>query len=175
MALGWGIVSTGRHPDQKIVPAIKLAEGNRAMGIYSRDRGRAEAFAEKHGIPSAYDSLENLLKNPEIQAVFIASPNSLHAQHTKMAAEAEKHVLVEKPMAVNVSEALDMVNACRKNRVKLSVGFHLRQHPGHRRARQIIREGTLGSVSLTQAQFFFPDKRGVVEMPRRPSLSQWWE
>jgi 1,5-anhydro-D-fructose reductase (1,5-anhydro-D-mannitol-forming) len=115
------------------------------------------------------------LMNPEIQAVFIASPNSLHALHTKMAAEAGKHVLVEKPMAVNVSEALDMVHACRKNGVKLSVGFHLRQHPGHRRARQIIGEGILGSISLTQAQFFFPDKRGIVDMPRRPSLSQWWE
>ncbi len=102
MAIGWGIVSTGRHPDQKIVPAMKLAEGNRVIAVCSRDRGRAEAFARKHGIPSAYDSLPELLKNPEVQAVFIASPNSLHAEHTKMVAKARKHVLVEKPMAVNV-------------------------------------------------------------------------
>jgi len=175
MTLGWGIVSTGRHPENKIVPAMKRAAGNRLIGIYSRDRGRAEAFAQRHGIRAAYDSLTDLLKNPEVQAVFIASPNSLHAQHTKMAAEAGKHVLVEKPMCVNVSEALDMVRACRKSKVKLGVGFHLRHHPGHRRARQLIREGILGTITLAQAQFCFPDKRGVVDLPRRPPLSQWWE
>ncbi len=175
MTLGWGIVSTGRHPDNKIVPAMKLAEGNRAIGIYSRDKDRGGAFAQKHGLPAAYDSLEDLLQNPEIQAVFIASPNSLHALHTKMAAEAGRHVLVEKPMAVNVSEALDMVHTCRKNGVKLGVGFHLRHHPGHRRARQFIQDGTVGVISLAQAQFFFPDKRGVVDLPRRTGLSQWWE
>jgi len=175
MTLGWGIVSTGRHPDQKIVPAMKRAGGNRLVGVFSRDRGRAEAFAGVHGIPAAYDSLADLLKNPEVQAVFIASPNSLHALHTKMAAEAGKHVLVEKPMTVSVSEALDMVRACQKSGVKLGVGFHLRHHPGHRRARQLIREGILGVITLAQAQFCFPDKRGVVDLPRRPALSQWWE
>ena len=174
MTLGWGIVGTGRHPDQKIVPAMKLAEGNRVVGSYSRDKGRAEAFAKKHGLLAAYDSLEDLLKNLKIQAVFIASPNSLHALHTKMAAEAGKHVLVERPMAVSPSEALDMVNVCRERRVKLGVGFHLRHHPGHRRARQFIQEGVLGSISLAQAQFFFPDKRGVVDLPRRTGLSLWW-
>jgi len=174
MTVGWGIVSTGRHPDQKIVPAMKLAEGNRVIGVYSRDRGRAEAFARKHGLAVSYDSLPDLLNNPDIQAVFIASPNSLHARYTKMAAEAGKHVLVEKPMALNVREALDMVDTCRKRGAKLGVGFHLRHHPGHRRARRLIREGILGVITLAQAQFFFPDKRGVVELPRRDSLSEWW-
>ena len=175
MTMGWGIVSTGRHPDLKIVPAMKRAEGNRLIGVYSRDRERAEAFAEKHGIPAAYDSLGDLLKNPGVHAVFIASPNSLHALHTKLAADAGKHVLVEKPMAVNVSEAMDMVRACRRTGVKLGVGFHLRHHPGHIRARQLIREGVLGTITLAHAQFCFPDKRGVVDLPRRPALSQWWE
>ena len=174
MTLGWGIVSTGRHPDQKIVPAMKLAEGNRAIGIFSREKGRGEAFAQKHGLPASYHSFEDLLKNPEIQAVYIASPNFLHAHHTKMAAEAGKHVLVEKPMAVSVSEAQEMVESCRKNGVKLGVGFHLRHHPGHQRARQFIREGNLGLISLAQAQFFYPDKRGVVDLPPRTGLSQWW-
>ena len=174
MTVGWGIVSTGRHPDQKIVPAMKLAEGNRVIGVYSRDRGRAEAFARKHGLAVFYDSLPDLLNNPDIQAIFIASPNSLHARYTKMAAEAGKHVLVEKPMAVTVPEASDMVDTCRKQGVKLGVGFHLRHHPGHRRARRLIREGILGVITLAQAQFFFTDKRGVVELPRRDILSQWW-
>ena len=64
MALGWGIVSTGRHPDQKIVPAMKLAEGNRVIAVCSRDRGRAEAFARKHGIPSGVRFLAGALEEP---------------------------------------------------------------------------------------------------------------
>jgi 1,5-anhydro-D-fructose reductase (1,5-anhydro-D-mannitol-forming) len=154
---------------------MKTADGNRLVGVYSRDKQRAEAFAQKHGFAAAYDALDDLLKNPEIQAVFIASPNSLHAFHTKMAAEAGKHVLVEKPMAVNVAEALDMVHTCRRTGVKLGLGFHLRHHPGHRRARRLIQEGILGFITLAHAQFCFPEKRGVVDLPRRPALSHWWE
>ncbi len=175
MSFGWGIISTGRHPDNKIVPAMKTAEGNRLVGVYSRDKERAEAFAQKHGIASAYNSLEDLLKNSEIEAVFIASPNSLHARHTKMAADAGKHVLVEKPMAVSVTEALDMVHTCRRKGAKLGIGFHLRHHPGHRRARQFIQQGILGFITLAHAQFCFPEKRGVMALPPRPALSQWWE
>jgi 1,5-anhydro-D-fructose reductase (1,5-anhydro-D-mannitol-forming) len=70
---------------------------------------------------------------------------------------------------------MDMVRACRRTGVKLGVGFHLRHHPGHIRARQLIREGVLGTITLAHAQFCFPDKRGVVDLPRRPALSQWWE
>ncbi len=174
MSLGWGIVSTGRHPDNKIVPAMKLADGNEAVAVYSRDRERAEAFARKHGIPAAYDSLPDLLKDSRVQAVFVASPNALHAQHTKMAAEAGRHVMVEKPMAVSVSEAEEMVYVCRKKGVQLGVGFHLRHHPGHRRARRMIEEGILGLITLAQAQFCFPEQRGVVNLPARTGLSQWW-
>ncbi len=68
-----------------------------------------------------------------------------------------------------------MVRACRKSGVKLGVGFHLRHHPGHRRALRFIEEGILGNINLAQAQFFFPDPRGVETLPRRPVLSQWWE
>ena len=145
------------------------------IGIYSRDRGRAEAFAQKHGIARGLRFFRGPLEKPRHPGGLYRLPEFPPCLGTKMAAEAGKHVLVEKPMAVNVSEALDMVNTCRKQGVKLGVGFHLRHHPGHRRARQLIQEGILGLISLAQAQFFFTDKRGVMDLPPRGGLSQWWE
>ena len=173
MTVGWGIISTGRHPDVKVVPAMKLSEDTDVAAVYSRDMGRAEAFAQKHGIPNTYDSVDNLLRDPKVDAVFISSPNSLHAVHTITAAKAGKHVLVEKPMAVSVQESLDMIRACKENGVELGVGFHLRHHPGHKKAREIIEQGTLGVISMAQGQWCL-GQRGVIDPPPRTGLSAWW-
>jgi 1,5-anhydro-D-fructose reductase (1,5-anhydro-D-mannitol-forming) len=173
LTVGWGIVSTGRHPDIKVVPAMKTAKDTRLAGVYSRDMERAEAFARKHGIPNAYDSLDALLRDPGVDAVFISSPNFLHAAHTAAAAKAGKHVLVEKPMAVSVEEALQMVHVCKESGVRLGVGFQLRHHPGHLKARELIEQGILGAISMVQGQWCL-GARGVTEPPRRTGLSQWW-
>ena len=172
---GWGIIGAGRHSDRKIVPAMKLAKGTQVVAAYSRDMGRAEAFAEKQNIDAAYDSLDDLLSDSRVDAVFIATPNHLHAPQTRKSAEAGKHVLVEKPMTVHVNEALEMMKICRKQGVRLGVGFQLRHHPGHLKARQLVNDGILGKISLAQAQFFHLDARGIVERPPRPPLSNWWE
>ena len=78
-------------------------------------------------------------------------------------------------MALNVNDALEMVHVCRHNGVKLGVGFQLRHHPGHRKARALIQEGILGPVTLVQGRFFYPDPRGMVELPKRTELSEWWD
>ena len=175
MSIGWGVIGIGRHPDLKVVPAMKSAAETRLIAAFSRDRGRADAFARKHNFQAAYDSLQDLFNDPRIDAVYISSPNFLHASHTKMAAEAGKHILVEKPMALNVKDALEMVHVCGHNGVKLGVGFQLRHHPGHRKARELIQEGILGRTTLVQGQFFYPDPRGMVELPKRTELSEWWD
>ena len=90
-----------------------------------------EAFASKPEVLTAYTSVEELLADSRVDVVFIASPNHRHAEHTRLAAKAGKHVLVEKPMAITVSDCVDMVKACKTNGVKLGVGFQLRFHPGH--------------------------------------------
>ena len=164
MAIGWALVSTGRHADTLIAPAIGLAEDTQFVAVYSREQGRAEAFAAKHGVQVAYTSLEALVADARVDVVFIASPNFLHAPYTKMAAQAGKHVLVEKPMAVCIDEAVDMVRTCKSHNVKLGVGFHLRHHPGHREARRLIGEGVLGTITLAQAQWG-AGIRGRAEIP----------
>ena len=174
MALGWGIVSTGNHPDLKIAPAIAAARDNHLVAVYSRDRGRAQSFAEKHGADASYDDLGALLEDPRVDAVFVCSPNALHSEQTRRAARAGKHVLSEKPMATSLPDAVSMVRACRGAGVKLGVGFHLRQHPGHIRAREVIRSGALGTVTLAQGQWGF-GVRGQGPPPPRTGLRQWWD
>ena len=174
MSVGWGIISTGGHPDLRVVPGMKVAENTKVVAVYSRDITTAEAFAQKHEIPKAYDSIDALLCDPGVNAVYIASPNFLHCAHTLKAAELGKHVLVEKPMAINASEAIDMIRACRARGVKLGVGFQLRHHPGHKKAQTLIQDGILGKTSLAQAQWCV-GVRGVSEPPLRTGRSEWWD
>lgn len=164
----WGIISTGRHPDQRIVPAMKLAERTKVVAVCSRNLETAEAFAQKHNIQSAYDSLDDFFSDPGIDAVFIASPNYLHALHTRMGARAGKHILVEKPMAVSVNEALEMVRICREHNVRFGVGFHLRHHPAYKKVKKLIQEGIPGHISMAQAQNFH-----LIDPPRWLQ-SKWW-
>src|SRR4026209_2009844 len=155
MAFGWGIVSTGKHPDIKIAPAIAAGDGGELVGVCSRDQQRAEAFARKHHARAAYSRLGDLLKDSRVDGVFVASPNALHAEHVVQAAEAGKHVLCEKPMATTIADAVRRVRACRHACVTLGVAFNLRQHPAYRRARELVAAGALGRIVLAQAQWAF--------------------
>ena len=174
MTIGWGFIGTGRYPDRSGAPAMALAKDTELVATYSRDMGRAEGFAEKHGFLSAYDSLEGLLGDSRVDAVFIASPNHLHATYTQMAADAGKHVLVEKPMALTVQEGLEMVQTCRAKGVRLGVGFQLRYHPGHAEASRLVRAGVLGNIALAQVQIG-GGTRGELSRTPRTGLSEWWE
>src|SRR2546428_723465 len=139
MPFGWGIVSTGKHPDIKIAPAMAAAYGGELVGVYSRDQHRAEAFAQKHHARAAYSQLGDLLKDSRVDGVFVSSPNALHAEHVVQAAEAGKHVLCEKPMATTIADAVRMLQACRRAGVTLRFG-----------------NGTLGQVVASR---LLPDSR----------------
>ena len=174
MTLGWAVISTGLHVDTKIAPAINATPDAELVAIYSRDQGRAEACAEKHGAKAAYSDLGALLRDSRVDAVFLASPNALHAQHGLQAAQAGKHVFSEKPMTTTLDDAVAMVRTCRAHGVKLGVGYHLRQHPGLRQGRRLIAAGVLGTVALAQGQWGF-GVRGQDRPPPRTGLRQWWD
>jgi 1,5-anhydro-D-fructose reductase (1,5-anhydro-D-mannitol-forming) len=174
MALGWAVISTGLHVDQKIAPAINATPDAELVAIYSRDQGRAEACAAKHGAKTAYSDLSALLQDSRVDAVFIASPNALHAQHALQTAQAGKHVFCEKPMTTTLDDAVGMVRTCRARGVKLGVGYHLRQHPGVQEARRLVATGVLGVIALAQGQWGF-GVRGQERPPPRTGLRQWWD
>jgi 1,5-anhydro-D-fructose reductase (1,5-anhydro-D-mannitol-forming) len=174
MTLGWAIVSTGRHPDTKMAPAINAAADATLVAVVSRDAGRAQAFADKHGAAAAYDDVDAMLADPAVDVVYVASPNALHREHTLKAAAAGKHVLVEKPMALAVEDCQAMIDACATAGVKLGVGFHLRTHPGHVRVREMVETGALGEIALTTANWG-RGTRGQTKPPPRADLQAWWD
>ena len=174
MSLGWAIVGIGSHADLKIAPAIHRAEDSRLVAVYSRDQDRADSFAGKHGADAAHTDLDALLSDSRVDAVFVASPNYLHAPQVIRAAAAGKHVLAEKPMATTVSDANAMVDACRDHGVALGLGFELRFHPAHLWARQLLDDGAIGRVRLARGQWG-RGHRGEPEHLPRTGLREWWE
>ena len=174
MSLGWAIAGIGSHADLKIAPAIARASDCHLVAVYSRDQGRAGAFADTHGADVAYSSLDAMLADSRVDAVFVASPNHLHAPQAIRAAAAGKHVLAEKPMANSVSDAAAMIAACRDHSVTLGLGFELRFHPAHLWARRLIDDGTIGRIRLAHGQWG-RGNRGEPEHLPRVGLREWWE
>ena len=151
-ANGWGLIGTGRIADDRILPGINACEGNRLIGVCSRDQGRANAFAAKFGAQRAYTSYDEMLKNPEITVVAIHTPNAQHADQAVAAARAGKHVFCDKPMATTVADAERMVRECEKAGVKLGLNFHNRFMPCFIDTRKIIESGEIGELQVVQVE-----------------------
>jgi predicted dehydrogenase len=113
VTVGWGIVSTAGIADETVAPALTALDGAQLIGVSSRDLGRAQDFADRHGARLATSSLDELLADPEIQIVYIATPNAMHAAEVQAAAAAGKHVFCEKPLATSVEDAEAALEACR--------------------------------------------------------------
>jgi len=144
MTLGWAMVGTGAHVKDRMAPAAQRAGNTRLVAVCSRDLARARGYATDFGFARAYDDYAELLADDEVDVVYLATPNHLHERQTIQAAQAGKHVLVEKPMALTSFSAEAMVDACKSRGVKLGVGFHLRHHPAHVEIKRLLQAGTLG-------------------------------
>src|SRR5215213_1366089 len=107
----WGVLSTSNIGRRAVLPAIQRSTNGELLAIASRDADKARAFADELGIPRAYPSYEQLLADPEIEAVYIPLPNSLHREWTIKAAQAGKHILCEKPLGLNAAECAEMDDA----------------------------------------------------------------
>jgi predicted dehydrogenase len=146
VTVGWGIVSTAGIADEAVAPAIAQLDGAQLVGVTSRDLGRAQEFAAKHGARLATTSLDELLSDPEVDIVYIATPNALHSSQVIAAAGAGKHVFTDKPLATSVAEAEAAVEACRAAGVKLGVNFQTRYYPPTAGILDVVRSGALGEI-----------------------------
>ena len=151
----YGILGFGLFAERAIAPAIRATSNSELIAIQKRSLAAAEGKAKELGVPFAFDSVEKLLAHDEIDAVYIASANAFHCPSTIAAARAKKHVLVEKPMAMNVAEARRMISACNHHDVKLMVGHMLRLSPLVRRMRDIVRSGMIGDITAARADFVY--------------------
>lgn len=148
--LGWGIIGLGRIAGSQIAPAITAAGNSTLVSVVSRDRARAEEFARAHGAATALDDYAKMLADPAVDAVYIATPNALHADQVIAAAQAGKHVLCDKPLAVTVEDALRCVQDCRLAGVRLGITFQTRFHDGLADAAKLVRDGGIGKVIVAE-------------------------
>jgi 1,5-anhydro-D-fructose reductase (1,5-anhydro-D-mannitol-forming) len=151
--LAWGLIGVGVHAERRVLRSFGLTSGAKLSAVCSRDPEKARRVAEQYGAEHACDSLEHMLKNPALDALYIATPNNVHAAQAIEAARAGKHVLCEKPMALTERDCEAMIEACARQRVKLGIVLQNRHHPAHVEARRLVRSGALGTVSVARAQY----------------------
>jgi predicted dehydrogenase len=140
----WGVLSTAKIALTKVIPAMQQGEFTSIAAIASRNLAGAQQAAARLGIPAAYGSYEELLADPNLDAIYNPLPNHLHVQWTIKAAEAGKHVLCEKPISLTVAEAQMLLPVRARTGVKIGEAFMVRSHPQWLRARQLIDEGRIG-------------------------------
>lgn len=153
--LRWGILGAANIAVGSVIPGLQQSELNEVAAIASRDEEKAKETADRLGIPQAYGSYEALLADDSIDAVYIPLPNHLHREWTIRAAEAGKHILCEKPLALNEREASEMVQACEKAGVHLAEAFMYRHHPRYDQIRSIIESGEIGTIRGIHSTFSF--------------------
>ena len=152
----WGILSTAEIGLYKVIPAMQQGRYCDVVGIASRDLDKAQAAAKLLGIPKAYGSYEELLADPDIDAVYIPLPNHLHVPWSIKALEAGKHVLCEKPIGLSVAEAQELLDvACKHPQLKVMEAFMYRHHPQWRKAKQLVTEGKIGDLRTIQTFFSY--------------------
>lgn len=151
----WGVLSTANIGVKKVIPGMQRGERSTITAIASRDRAQAEKAAAALGIPTAYGSYEELLADPNIDAIYNPLPNQLHVPWTAKAAEAGKHVLCEKPLSLTLAEAQSLLAVRKRTGVLIGEAFMIRCHPQWLRARQLIDGGRIGTLRSVVAAFSY--------------------
>ncbi len=153
--VAWGVLGAAKIATQKVIPAMQRGEWSNVAAIASRDIRRAEEAAHALGIAKAYGSYEALLADAEIEAVYNPLPNHLHVPLTAQAAEAGKHVLCEKPLALSASEARALIRVRDRTGRRIEEAFMVRSHPQWLAARDLIRAGRIGELRAVTGAFSY--------------------
>lgn len=148
----WGVIGCGGIADRRTLPGMMLADNAELVAVMDANREAAERVKEKYGAKYAFDNFEELLALDEIQAVYIASPVFCHKEQAEAAAKAKKDILIEKPVGLTSREAEEIATFCKKEGVKLGVGFMMRFHAYHQKIKELIAEGTIGEIVSARAQ-----------------------
>lgn len=150
--LKWGLVGSSGFANAVFAPVLRNA-GQELLGAAGSTAEGSAAFAARHRAPRAYDSLGQLLHDPNVDAVWIASPNHLHAEHVRQALQAGKHVLAEKPLANTGRESHELADLAEKLGLRLGVGYQGRFHPALRDLHAHLQRGALGEVAFVRASW----------------------
>jgi len=151
----WGVLGVARIAVQSVIPAMQRAESCEVIAIASRQRAKAKEAAEQLGISTAYGSYEELLADPNVDAIFIPLPNDLHVPWSIKAARAGKHVLCEKPLGLSAEEVRALITVRHETGVKIGEAFMVRTHPQWLRVREAIQSGQIGELRAVSMLFTY--------------------
>lgn len=159
----WGILGAGGIADRRTLPGMLDCKLSEIYAVMEIDPVNSERLREKYGAKYAYTSAEELISNPEVDAVYIASPINFHKPQVFAAAKAGKHILCEKPIALTVAECKEIENFCKNYDVLTATGFMMRFHGYHQEIKRLIKDGTIGSLVTARAQFtcWYPEIEGA--------------
>jgi predicted dehydrogenase len=149
----WGILGFGDVVERKSGKAFSQAPGSRLVAVMARNPEKAAAYAARHGVVKWFSKAEDLIADDEVDAVYIATPPYLHAPQTIAIAERGKHILCEKPMAMNLSECDDMIRAAEENGVQLMIAYYRRRFPSVVKIKELLDSGAIGRPLKIRAEF----------------------
>jgi len=158
--IGVALAGLGSLSTYQLAPALQKTKFCKLTGIVTGTPAKAERWKARYNIPEKniynYDNMERMADNPDIDVVYVVTPNALHADHTIKAARAGKHVLCEKPMEVSVAKCEQMIAECKKAGRQLAIGYRLHFDPNHLECIRLAREKVFGGVKMIEAEFGFP-------------------
>ncbi len=143
--LGWGLIGASDIAKTRMIEAINGQPESSVVAVMSKSEERAKRYADENGIPRYYASVDGLLADPDVDVVYISTTNERHKAEVTAAAKGGKHVLCEKPLALSVADAREMLEVCKQARVVLGTNHHLRNAVTHRAVRRLIKEGAIGT------------------------------
>ena len=166
----WGIIGCGDVTEKKSGPALYKSDHSELVAVMRRNGDKARDYAARHGIAKWYDSAERLINDPDINAIYIATPPDTHCHYTLQAAAAGKPVYVEKPMARTFAECQQMITACRNNEVPLFVAYYRRSLPKFLKVKTLLDSGVIGKIRTVRVVLFQPPSpvnTGIDQLPWR--------
>ena len=152
----WGVIGAGNVCEVKSAPAMNQIPGSKIKTIMRRSAEKAADYAQRHHIEHWTTDINNIINDPEITAIYIATPPDTHSIYTTLAATAGKAVYVEKPMANTYAECISMIEVCKKHNVPLFVAYYRRTLPGFLKVKELIESGILGEIRLVSIEMFQP-------------------
>lgn len=164
----WGIIGAGDVCEVKSGPCFQITKNSKLVAVMRRNAAKAEDYAKRHGVPKWYDNADDLINDPDVNAIYIATPPSSHKKYTLKSAAAGKPVYVEKPMARNHNECLDMVKACKTADVPLFVAYYRRALPNILKVKEIIDNGIIGDIRFVNIKLQKPLSPDIVGASNDP-------
>jgi predicted dehydrogenase len=152
--INWGIIGCGNVTEVKSGPAFNKVSGSRLAAVMRRNIKLAEDYAARHNVPKSYGDADSLINDPEIDAVYVATPPGSHAEYAIKAIKAGKPVYIEKPMAAKYAECIEINRAAKKYRVPVFVAYYRRALPGFLKVRELITSGRIGNARAVSIQLF---------------------